>query len=88
MKLLKENEVAVTDFGKNAINIWIPQETLSELLSNNNTIYTLKNENCKIEIANAFESLLIKGSIYHFIGQEIVKKEKASKSQITALQVT
>ena len=86
-KLLKENDPKVENFGRAAMKSWIPQRVLSKFLSSNSTLYGGPMNRCGIEMANALEAVLIKGSVYHFMGQQIVDKKEPSQDQIDDLKV-
>jgi len=81
-KLLKENDPAVERFGLTATEILTPQTALSRFLSGNSTLYGGPNKNCGMATLNAFEALLIKGTVYYFLGQEIVDEAGPSQDQI------
>jgi len=81
-ELLKENDPAVERFGQTAIEILIPQTALSRFLSGNSTLYGGPKHNCGMATVNAFEALLIKGTVYYFLGQEIVDETGPSQDQI------
>ena len=86
-RLLKENDPEVDNFGQAAMESWIPQRVLSKFLSGNSTLYGGPPKRCGMETVNALEAVLIKGSVYLFMGQQIVDKKNPSQDQIDDLKV-
>lgn len=85
-RLLKENDPEVDNFGQAAMESWIPQRVLSKFLSGNSTLYGGPPKRCGMETVNALEAVLIKGSVYLFMGQQIVDKKNPSQDQIDDLK--
>ena len=87
LKLLVENDPEVETFGRLAMQSLTSQKTLSEFLSGNNTLYGGPQDRCGLETFTAMEAVLFKGSVYHFMGQQIVEQKEPSQDQIDQLKV-
>eukprot|EP00092_Neocalanus_flemingeri_P063656 GFUD01077068.1.p1 GENE.GFUD01077068.1~~GFUD01077068.1.p1 ORF type:complete len:290 (+),score=49.08 GFUD01077068.1:111-980(+) len=91
LKLIKADESTAEEFGYSGKLCRIHQQTIANILIGNNSVYKKKSggvEMCRQATIDAFETILLKGSFYYFMGQKLVENIEPSTLDIAALKDT
>eukprot|EP00092_Neocalanus_flemingeri_P097394 GFUD01124128.1.p1 GENE.GFUD01124128.1~~GFUD01124128.1.p1 ORF type:complete len:284 (-),score=44.36 GFUD01124128.1:246-995(-) len=91
LKLIKADESTVEEFGNSAKLCRIHQQTITNILIGNNSVYKEQSgagEFCREATFDAFETVLLKGSFYYFIGHKLVENIEPSALDIAVVKDT